>query len=281
MIQGIMHEGDCITNPHQIKLAFLNFYKENFKAQETHASFTSLNGIATLLVADHSMLEDSITMEEIRIVVWDCGSEKAHGPEGLHLALQEAVQSGFIHRSQIGSSEVWVSYLFYADDVVITSNWCMLDMENIIRVLQLFFLASGLKINIHKSNVYGVGVSSDEVNGTENVTSCEALIKSVHGEDVDFNQNGCKIKGIQAMIVGTINNLHSSNVIPHGTLWFKVGCGLMIRFWKDVWIWDSSLETRYNSVFRLVDNKDCLVRDRISNVSEHGIGVDRFLFVIT
>ena len=91
------------------------------------------------------------------------------------------------------------------------------------------------------------------------------LIKSVHGEDAGFNQSGCKIKGIWATIVGTINHLHSSNVIPHDTLRFKVGCGSMIRFWKDVWLGDSSLESRYNRLFRLANNKDCLIRDRIGN----------------
>ncbi|GKF42320.1 RNA-directed DNA polymerase, eukaryota, reverse transcriptase zinc-binding domain protein, partial [Tanacetum coccineum] len=37
------------------------------------------------------------------------------------------------------------------------------DMDNIIRVLHVFYLASGLKINIHKSNIYGIGVNKDEV----------------------------------------------------------------------------------------------------------------------
>ncbi|GKB45218.1 RNA-directed DNA polymerase, eukaryota, reverse transcriptase zinc-binding domain protein [Tanacetum coccineum] len=371
-------------------------------------------------IEDRLMLEDSVTMEEIWAAVWDCGSEKAPGPdgfsflfvkrywellkddilkkkkllifkvdfekaydsvswlyldhvllnlgfgvkwrmwiksclesartsvlvngsptsefpikrglrqgdllsqflfiilmEGLHLALQEAVQAGFIRGSWIGSSEVRVSHLFYADDVVITTDWSMFDMEKIIRVLQLFFLASGLKINIHKSNVYGVGVSSDEINDMSHVIGCEAcffpfvylrlpiggnmnhtvnwkklldrfhdklstwqvsllssggrltllklilgglrigslktfnlallqkwrwrlvinpdaswvrLMKSVHGEDTGFNQNGCKIKDIWATIVG-----------------------------------DSSLESRYNRLFRLATNKDCRSRDRISN----------------
>nr|GEX76440.1 reverse transcriptase domain-containing protein [Tanacetum cinerariifolium] len=39
---------------------------------------------------------------------------------------------------------------------------CPLDMDNIIRVLQVFYLALDLKINIYKSNVYGVGVSDNE-----------------------------------------------------------------------------------------------------------------------
>nr|GEY69368.1 putative RNA-directed DNA polymerase, eukaryota, reverse transcriptase zinc-binding domain protein [Tanacetum cinerariifolium]GEY72907.1 putative RNA-directed DNA polymerase, eukaryota, reverse transcriptase zinc-binding domain protein [Tanacetum cinerariifolium] len=37
------------------------------------------------------------------------------------------------------------------------------DMDNIIRILNVFYIASGLKININKSNLYGVGVSLTEV----------------------------------------------------------------------------------------------------------------------
>ncbi|GKD62825.1 hypothetical protein Tco_1300334 [Tanacetum coccineum] len=36
-------------------------------------------------------------------------------------------------------------------------------MENIIRILNIFYIAFGLKINVHKSNVFGVGVSNNEI----------------------------------------------------------------------------------------------------------------------
>ncbi|GKC39035.1 hypothetical protein Tco_1051419 [Tanacetum coccineum] len=49
---------------------------------------------------------------------------------------------------------------------------CSLDMDNIFRVLQVFYLASGLKINIHKSNVYRVGVSDNEVHSMANNIGC-------------------------------------------------------------------------------------------------------------
>lgn len=43
-------------------------------------------------------------------------------------------------------------------------------MDNIIRVMQVFYLASGLKINITKSNVYGIRVSSEEIKDMARVT---------------------------------------------------------------------------------------------------------------
>ncbi|GKB63874.1 putative RNA-directed DNA polymerase, eukaryota, reverse transcriptase zinc-binding domain protein [Tanacetum coccineum] len=96
--------------------------------------------------------------------------------EGLHLALKDAVQSNLIHGTKVGASNFRISHLFYADDVVIVSDWSPRDMGNIIRVLQVFYLASGLKINIHKSNVYGIGVSSNEVSDMARVTGCAAGI---------------------------------------------------------------------------------------------------------
>ncbi|GJX51873.1 RNA-directed DNA polymerase, eukaryota, reverse transcriptase zinc-binding domain protein [Tanacetum coccineum] len=60
------------------------------------------------------------------------------------------------------------------------------DLENIIRVLHVFYLASGLKINIHKSNIYGIRVNEDEVYNMASNAGCIAgghltLIKSVLG----------------------------------------------------------------------------------------------------
>nr|GEZ08071.1 hypothetical protein [Tanacetum cinerariifolium] len=84
--------------------------------------------------------------------------------------------SNLIHGAKVGASNFRISHLFYADDVVIVSDCSPRDMDNIIRALQAFYLASGLKINIHKSNVYGTGASSEEVSDMARVTGCAAGI---------------------------------------------------------------------------------------------------------
>ncbi|GKF91338.1 putative RNA-directed DNA polymerase, eukaryota, reverse transcriptase zinc-binding domain protein, partial [Tanacetum coccineum] len=90
--------------------------------------------------------------------------------EDLHLALKDAVDAGLICGAKVGDSGLNISHLFYADDVVIISEWNRQDMDNIIRVLQVFYLASGLKLNIAKSNAYGIGVSLDEIEDMARVT---------------------------------------------------------------------------------------------------------------
>ncbi|GJX25915.1 putative RNA-directed DNA polymerase, eukaryota, reverse transcriptase zinc-binding domain protein [Tanacetum coccineum] len=92
--------------------------------------------------------------------------------EGLHNALSTAVSSGLIRGVKFDSPEVTISHLFYADDMIITTKWKANDLDNIIRVLQVFYLASGLKINIHKSNVSGIGVSDVDVFSMASNSGC-------------------------------------------------------------------------------------------------------------
>ncbi|GKB28026.1 RNA-directed DNA polymerase, eukaryota, reverse transcriptase zinc-binding domain protein [Tanacetum coccineum] len=66
-------------------------------------------------------------------------------------------------------------------------------------------------------------------------------------------------------IVGTSNYLHTSSILPIDSIRYQVGCGSTIRFWKDTWLGSSPLQFRYNRLFQLDHNEDCLILDRISN----------------
>ncbi|GJS58169.1 putative RNA-directed DNA polymerase, eukaryota, reverse transcriptase zinc-binding domain protein, partial [Tanacetum coccineum] len=92
--------------------------------------------------------------------------------EGLHLALKDAVDTSLICGTNVGDTSYNISHLFYADDIVIISDWNKQDMDNIIRILQVFYLASGLKLNISKSQVYGLGVSSNDIEDMTRDTGC-------------------------------------------------------------------------------------------------------------
>nr|GEW51846.1 reverse transcriptase domain, reverse transcriptase zinc-binding domain protein [Tanacetum cinerariifolium] len=93
--------------------------------------------------------------------------------EGLHMALNDDIASNMFHGVRIGSN-IHLLHLFYADDVIILSDWNQNDMENITRILNIFYIASGLKISFHKSNVFVVGVSNSEVVSMAVCTGCEA-----------------------------------------------------------------------------------------------------------
>ncbi|GJW94473.1 RNA-directed DNA polymerase, eukaryota, reverse transcriptase zinc-binding domain protein [Tanacetum coccineum] len=74
MINGIMVEGNWITNPCLIKDAFLQFYKRKFQAQDSQVMFSNLPHSHSLNCMDRETLERQVTLEEIKEAVWDCGS---------------------------------------------------------------------------------------------------------------------------------------------------------------------------------------------------------------
>nr|GEZ80013.1 RNA-directed DNA polymerase, eukaryota, reverse transcriptase zinc-binding domain protein [Tanacetum cinerariifolium] len=92
--------------------------------------------------------------------------------KGLHIALKDSLDNNLIRDVQVGNPSIRVSYFFYANDVVLMTEWNRVQMDNILCVLNVFFLASGLRININKSNAYGIGVSNEEVEDMARLTSC-------------------------------------------------------------------------------------------------------------
>ncbi|GJW06898.1 putative RNA-directed DNA polymerase, eukaryota, reverse transcriptase zinc-binding domain protein [Tanacetum coccineum] len=223
-------------------------------------------------------------------------------------------------------------------------------------LIRVFYLASGLKINIYKSNVYGVGVSDIKVHTMTNNTGCSqgsfpfiylglpigasmnltvnwkilldrfdvrlskwkanlfsiggrlTLIKSkkahlfLWGGPHDSRKlawvkwpivlasgvnGGLGIGSLKAFnlallqkwrwrmisntnalwvkIMGSSNYLHSNAILPSDFIRFHVGGGTSIRFWKVLWTGISPLYLRYNRLFRLEQDKDCLISDRFKD----------------
>nr|GEY60632.1 RNA-directed DNA polymerase, eukaryota, reverse transcriptase zinc-binding domain protein [Tanacetum cinerariifolium] len=90
------------------------------------------------------------------------------------MALNDGIAAKMFHGVKIGSLNIHRSHLFYVGDVIIILEWNQTDMENIFWILNVFYIVSGLKINIHKSNVFSVGVSNSEIVSMAAYTGCEA-----------------------------------------------------------------------------------------------------------
>ncbi|GKB62258.1 RNA-directed DNA polymerase, eukaryota, reverse transcriptase zinc-binding domain protein [Tanacetum coccineum] len=211
------------AHPSQIKEEFLTFLKEKFKDHDLNVNFPLFSNSSGLRALDRDSLETPVSLDEVKNMVWDCGSSNAPGPdgfkcrswitaylsssrasvlvnvsptlefsikrglrqgdplspflfilvmEGLHNALSIIVSSVLIRGVTFGSPEVTISHLFYGDDVIITTEWNANDLDNILRVLQVFYLALGLKINIQKSNVNGIGVLNVDVSSMASNFGC-------------------------------------------------------------------------------------------------------------
>ncbi|GKE97706.1 RNA-directed DNA polymerase, eukaryota [Tanacetum coccineum] len=79
-----------------------------------------------------------------------------------------------------------LSHLFYADDVVFIGKWDKANVITIVNMLKCFYLASGLKINIQKSKIMGIGTSQEEVDVAANVIGCNMFSSP-------FNYLGVKV----------------------------------------------------------------------------------------
>nr|GEU98515.1 RNA-directed DNA polymerase, eukaryota [Tanacetum cinerariifolium] len=79
-----------------------------------------------------------------------------------------------------------LSHLFYADDDVFIGKWDKVNVITIVNMLKCFYLASGLKINIQKSKIMGIGTSQEEVDAAANVIGCNTFSSP-------FNYLGVKV----------------------------------------------------------------------------------------
>ena len=93
--------------------------------------------------------------------------------ESINVVMHEAREKGIFHRSKLPGSGPIISHLQYADDIIFTGDWSLSNVLNLIRILRCFQLSSGLKINLNKSSLLGVGVDDTEVDSFARKAHCK------------------------------------------------------------------------------------------------------------
>ncbi|GKC30738.1 RNA-directed DNA polymerase, eukaryota [Tanacetum coccineum] len=129
-------------------------------------------------------LESGVSYDEIKKAVWECGSNKSPGQDGFSFKFFR---------------KYWklinVDVVAAVQDFFVTSKfpreWSDYDIKTIMHVLKCFFLASGLKINLHKSKLTGIGVSPQDVIIAANVVGCMTFT-------TPFNYLGVKVRDIMS-----------------------------------------------------------------------------------
>ncbi|GJU32731.1 RNA-directed DNA polymerase, eukaryota [Tanacetum coccineum] len=94
--------------------------------------------------------------------------------ESLHISFSKAVDVGLFKGILLPGS-ISVSHLFYADDAMFLGEWSDSNLKGILNILKSFFLASGLQINVSKSQLLGVGVSRSEVDQAASSIGCSVM----------------------------------------------------------------------------------------------------------
>ncbi|GKB39756.1 RNA-directed DNA polymerase, eukaryota, reverse transcriptase zinc-binding domain protein [Tanacetum coccineum] len=78
--------------------------------------------------------------------------------------------------------------MFYVDDVVFVGQWCDDNINTLVYVLECFFRASGLRINMSKSKIMGVNVGDDKIKAAASKLGCLIL-------NTPFTYLGTKVGG--------------------------------------------------------------------------------------
>ncbi|KAI3501185.1 hypothetical protein L1887_29047 [Cichorium endivia] len=92
--------------------------------------------------------------------------------EGLNIAIKTASEKSLIQGIKLPHNGPSISHLFYADDAVFVGNWNRESIKNLSAVLKCFYISSGLKVNFLKSRLFGIGVSSLELQSMAHSLGC-------------------------------------------------------------------------------------------------------------
>nr|GFA06051.1 RNA-directed DNA polymerase, eukaryota [Tanacetum cinerariifolium] len=86
-----------------------------------------------------------------------------------------------------------LSHMFYADDDIFMDQWSESNIDTIVKVLDCFNHASGLRINMTKSKLLGISVEDDKVKQSTTKIGCNTL-------KTPFTYLGSKVGGCMSRI---------------------------------------------------------------------------------
>ncbi|GJS36384.1 RNA-directed DNA polymerase, eukaryota, reverse transcriptase zinc-binding domain protein [Tanacetum coccineum] len=151
-IRGVMVEGTWIDNPVNVKKEFLDHFANRFSKPGTPAASLLLDFPKQISHDQRLNLESEVTNVEIKKAVWECGMDKAPGPDGFTFRffrhfwylverdVYEAVRvvdAGMFQGIKIGGL-VNLSHMFYADDAVFVGEWSESNLSSLVHVLDCF-----------------------------------------------------------------------------------------------------------------------------------------------
>ncbi|XP_022013905.1 uncharacterized protein LOC110913377 [Helianthus annuus] len=94
--------------------------------------------------------------------------------EAFSSMIKNVSRAGMIKGIRLPNGGPVLDHLLYADDCILMGEWGDNNILNIARLLRFFYLGSGLKINLSKSTLYGIGVSHSEVLEKASVLRCRS-----------------------------------------------------------------------------------------------------------
>nr|GEW80029.1 probable purine permease 4 [Tanacetum cinerariifolium] len=189
MIHGIMKEGVWISDPSQIKEEFLNFFKEKFKDHDSNVDFLPFANSSGLCALDRDSLETPVSLDEVKNVVWDCGSSKALGPDGVSFTFVKKYWD-----------DIKVDILEYVIFFLILVHF----LVDLILLSSLSFKSnSGCALGFFPFNYLGLPIGSN----MSLTSSWQVLFKRFQSKLSSWKANPLSIEGLHTLIKDFLGSL--------------------------------------------------------------------------
>nr|GEU37908.1 RNA-directed DNA polymerase, eukaryota, reverse transcriptase zinc-binding domain protein [Tanacetum cinerariifolium] len=144
--------------------------KWDIENNDSNVNFPQFANFSGLCAFDRDSLETSVSLDEVKNAVWNYGSSKAPGPAKILVNRLAKVIDKIVSHEQsalIACRQIPDGPLILVEIV----EWFKKKKKKLlifkvdfeIAFDSVFYFASGLKINIQKSSIYGIGVSDVDV----------------------------------------------------------------------------------------------------------------------
>ncbi|KAJ9565878.1 hypothetical protein OSB04_001844 [Centaurea solstitialis] len=193
--------------------------------------------------------------------------------ECLHLMIQKAENLGLLKGVKVGKSDVLISDLQYANDVILFGPWEIENLKNMKKVMEYVFEVSGLKMNLNKSKLYGIGVKDEEVGSSMRaISSWVPVIEKTKNKLTGWKAKLFSFGGRWTLTWG--GSSVWSNIAKVGSEVDKLGINFSTsfrkvirdwvasKFWEDSWMETGRLKDKFARLFKLETSKNISVAER-------------------
>ncbi|GJS09389.1 RNA-directed DNA polymerase, eukaryota, partial [Tanacetum coccineum] len=81
-VRGVLVDGSWIDNPPDVKDEFFKHFSTRFRNPGDKEAYIDMDFPTVLSDKDRQRIESEVSNDEIKLAVWDCGTDKAPGPDG-------------------------------------------------------------------------------------------------------------------------------------------------------------------------------------------------------
>nr|GEV36108.1 RNA-directed DNA polymerase, eukaryota, reverse transcriptase zinc-binding domain protein [Tanacetum cinerariifolium] len=182
--------------------------------------------------------------------------------ESIHLSFKRVVDAGMFNGIALSPS-MKLTHMFYADDAIFMGQWSNRNIDILIYMLKWFHRASGLNINLCKSNLMGIAVPDENINA--------AAARIGYGTlKIPFYYLGAKVGGCVSKIQSWNEIVDKMNL--YGLVLskqFTRGTGKLVEICGGLLEGEVRLKYKFPRMYALEQNKGISVANKLEQESIH------------